>query len=217
MKNLEVKFSLSELEFRCAVIRSCMAMPDRGCSAGECVRVQYAVRDPKLKLMYSTWFDIMNIVQLCIQVIAFFEVLVEHALIKRGKEAECQALNRVFAWFIMVVGYPATVLATIFFGMNFTWSALACVMLIMVAAMYAVFECRRFLTAGDRRRKNLAKLLSETDSRSPEFMEVFTEAFEAHDLDSEPKSRMQRPRLRPIPPLPSSIPRPLANVRTYAL
>ena len=169
------------------------------------------------KLMYSTWFDIMNIVQLCIQVIAFFEVLVEHALIKRGKEAECQALNRVFAWFIMVVGYPATVLATIFFGMNFTWSALACVMLIMVAAMYAVFECRRFLTAGDRRRKNLAKLLSETDSRSPEFMEVFTEAFEAHDLDSEPKSRMQRPRLRPIPPLPSSIPRPLANVRTYAL
>lgn len=56
-----------------------------------------------------------------------------------------------------------------------------------------------------------------TDSRSPEFMEVFTEAFEAHDLDSEPKSRMQRPRLRPIPPLPSSIPRPLATVRTYAL
>ena len=79
------------------------------------------------KLMYSTWFDLQNIVQLAIQVIAVIEVLFEHSLIRRGKEAECHTLNRVWAWFIMVVGYPITVVGTIAFGMNLIRTAWVCV------------------------------------------------------------------------------------------
>uniref|UniRef100_A0A7S2FXH4 Neurotransmitter-gated ion-channel ligand-binding domain-containing protein n=1 Tax=Haptolina brevifila TaxID=156173 RepID=A0A7S2FXH4_9EUKA len=47
------------------------------------------------KLMYSTWFDVFNLLQLGIQIIALGEGLLEHKLIKWNREDEALMLQRV--------------------------------------------------------------------------------------------------------------------------
>ena len=68
------------------------------------------------KLMYSTWFDVFNLVQLAVQVVALIEGFVEHKLIKRDREAQALMLNYVWCWGMMGFGYPVITLSVLLIG-----------------------------------------------------------------------------------------------------
>lgn len=68
------------------------------------------------KLMYATWFDEFNIVQLGVQVIALLEGLLEHKFICWGLEAECLCLNKIWAMYVMLIMYPVVTTAVLLKG-----------------------------------------------------------------------------------------------------
>ena len=137
------------------------------------------------KLMYSTWFDIFNIFQLGIQVVALVEGLVEHKLMCWGNEAECLMLNKVWSWLILTSLYPLLTISIILGGAKLgTIAAILQFVVVPLSCLLAAFEFRRRLLADAKRRKIAAKKLANTDRDSEDFSQVFEEAFEAYDLDS---------------------------------
>ena len=136
------------------------------------------------KLAYSTWFDVFNLLQIGVQVVAVFEVYVEHKLVHRGFEDEALKVNAVWAWASMAGFYPLITTGTILFGDGQTTSALIVVaVLIPLVALLSVVEFYRRLSAGRRLRARCAKELSETPRSANNFPEVLRAAFEAFDLD----------------------------------
>lgn len=136
------------------------------------------------KLMYATWFDEFNIVQLGVQVIALLEGLLEHKFICWGLEAECLCLNKIWAMYVMLIMYPVVTTAVLLKGAGQETAYISLVGgLLPVFTILAIWEFFRRLSAGKRKRLKLAKKLSETDKESPRFLQLFQEAFEAFDLD----------------------------------
>ncbi len=136
------------------------------------------------KLRYSTWFDIFNIVQLGMQVLALFEGYVEHQLLWKGHEAESLILNSLWRWFALAGLYPLLILSVLIWGSG---SRTAGITLFSVGftliTTITVVAFRRRLIQGRHLRSKLAKDLSETDSHDPLFPGCLARAFKAYDLD----------------------------------
>jgi len=134
--------------------------------------------------MYSTWFDVFNLIQLGIQALALLEGLLEHRLIKQNREAESLLLNKHWAIFIICGAYPVVTISILLYGagMHLVAYALAAVSLPAMTVV-AITSFRRKSLAGKVHRRKLAKLLSETGFDSDGFEELFEQSFNAFDLD----------------------------------
>ena len=120
--------------------------------------------------VYSTWFDVFNLIQLGIQALALLEGLLEHRLIKQNREAESLLLNKHWAIFIIFGAYPVVTISILLYGagMHLVAYALAAVSLPAMTVV-AITSFRRKSLAGKVHRRKLAKLLSETGFDSDGF------------------------------------------------
>jgi len=135
-------------------------------------------------LMYSTTFDVFNLVQLAVQVIALVEGLIEHSLVCHGMQAECILLNKIWSACVVFWFYPLTTAA------SFCWATeqydymAICLSVLFVSLVAAAYDFRRRRRAERNERMQIAKRLSETPYRSDQFMTIFKTAFHAFDLDA---------------------------------
>jgi len=137
------------------------------------------------KLMYSTWFDMFNLIQLGMQMIALLESLLEHRLIKTCREAESLLLNKVWAPFVIFGAYPVLTVCILLYGADHKKLAYVLAAVLLPAmSLLAIHSFRSRLNAGRQLRVKLAKSLSETGFSSDGFEALFAKAFVAYDLDS---------------------------------
>jgi hypothetical protein len=91
----------------------------------------------------------------------------------------------VYAVYMLLLAYPLLTLWILVTGgyAGGDGTLLTAVMSTVIAgAVVSVFVFRHLLQRDEKKRKQIAKKLSETDPTSDKFEDVFKEAFEAHDL-----------------------------------
>jgi hypothetical protein len=135
-------------------------------------------------LMYSTWFDMFNLVQLGVQFVALVEGFVEHKLIKKDKEAAALMVNYVWCWAMMVFGYPLITIGVMFLGIGYLVAGYVLLGLgVPLIILFSIFAFRRGLNEGERQRSKIIEKLRTVERGSRDFNKVLMEAFEVYDLD----------------------------------
>lgn len=120
--------------------------------------------------VYSTWFDVFNLIQLGIQALALLEGLLEHRLIKQNREAESLLLNKVWAPFVIFGAYPVLTVCILLYGADHKRLAFVLAAVLLPAmSLFAIHSFRSLRNAGRKLRAKLAKSLGETGFSSGGF------------------------------------------------